>query len=80
MTGLIDRMERDGLVDRRGDANDRRVQRIHLTENGRVVMTPVLAVVDDTLLTVFEGISPEDLKRTTDVLRRVLLNAHEGNS
>jgi len=79
MTGLIDRMERDGLVERRDDANDRRVQRINLTEKGRQAMSPVLAVVESVLVTVFEGISAEDLSKTTDVLKRVLANAHEGN-
>jgi len=79
MTGLIDRMERDGLVERRDDANDRRVQRINLTGKGRQAMSPVLAVVESVLVTVFEGISAEDLSKTTDVLKRVLANAHEGN-
>ena len=79
MTGLIDRMERDGLVERRDDATDRRVQRINLTEKGRDAMNPALAVVDSVLATVFEGVSQEDLLKTTDVLKRVLANAHEGN-
>lgn len=80
MTGLIDRMERDGLVERRDDENDRRVQRINLTDKGRDVMRPALEAVDDVLATVFEGISPGDLSKTTDVLKRVLANAHEGTS
>lgn len=80
MTGLIDRMERDGLVERRDDASDRRVQRIHLTEKGKQAMNPALAAVDKILATVFEGISEEDLSKTIDVLRRVLANAHEGYS
>ena len=80
MTGLIDRMERDGLVERRDDANDRRVQRINLTEKGREAMNPSLAAVDKILATVFAGVSEEDLSKTTDVLRRVLANSHEGNS
>ncbi|MCL4540245.1 MAG: MarR family transcriptional regulator [Bacteroidetes bacterium] len=79
MTGLIDRMERDGLVERRDDANDRRVQRINLTEKGRQVMQPALDAVDRILATVFEGIPDEDLSKATDVLKRVLANAHEGN-
>jgi DNA-binding MarR family transcriptional regulator len=79
MTGLIDRMERDGLVERRDDATDRRVQRINLTEKGRDAMNPALAVVDSVLATVFESISEEDLSKTIDVLKRVLANAHEGN-
>jgi hypothetical protein len=36
--------------------------------------------VDSVLANVFEGISPKDLSKTTDVLKRVLANAHEGNS
>ncbi|MBI5249306.1 MAG: MarR family transcriptional regulator [Desulfomonile tiedjei] len=79
MTGLIDRMERDGLVERRDDENDRRVQRINLTEKGREVMNPVLGAVDRVLATVFEGISEEDMLKATDVLKRVLANSHEGN-
>ena len=57
----------------------RRVQRINLTEKGREVMRPALEAVDQILATVFEGIPPEDLSKTTDVLKRVLANAHEGN-
>ena len=79
MTGLIDRMERDGLVERRDDASDRRVQRINLTKKGRDVMMPVLEAVDQILATVFEGIPEEDLSKATDVLKRVLANAHKGN-
>jgi DNA-binding MarR family transcriptional regulator len=79
MTGLIDRMERDGLVERRDDENDRRVQRINLTEKGREVMNPALQAIDGTLATVFQGITPEDMSKATDVLKRVLANSHEGN-
>ncbi len=79
MTGLIDRMERDGLVERHDDASDRRVQRINLTGKGRDLMQPALAAVDQVLASVFEGIPREDLSKATDVLKRVLANAHEGN-
>jgi len=79
MTGLIDRMERDGLVERRDDENDRRVQRINLTDKGREVMHPALQAVDRVLAGVFQGIPEEDISRTTVVLKRVLANSHEGN-
>lgn len=79
MTGLIDRMERDGLVERRDDENDRRVQRINLTDKGREVMHPALQAVDRVLAGVFEGIPEEDISKATDVLKRVLANSHEGN-
>jgi DNA-binding MarR family transcriptional regulator len=35
MTGLVDRMERSGLVARRPDPDDGRAQRLHLTDKGR---------------------------------------------
>ena len=41
MTGLLDRMERDGLVSRTMDPRDRRVIRINLTETGRQLRDPV---------------------------------------
>ena len=35
VTELVDVLERDGLVERRTDPNDRRARQIHLTEAGR---------------------------------------------
>ena len=79
MTGLIDRMERDNLVVRSADHDDRRVLKIFLTDNGRNARKSVLEVVDKTLKKVFSGIPERDLTLTKDLLRQVLLNAHEGS-
>ncbi len=77
MTGLLDRMERDGLVRREADPEDRRVLRIFLNEGARdawpLVMKVALTVVDEA----FTGIEPAHLEIVKDVLRRVLKNAHE---
>lgn len=35
LTGLVDRAERDGLVERRPDATDRRAVRVYLTRRGQ---------------------------------------------
>jgi len=35
VTGIVDRMEREGLVDRKRSSEDRRVVRIQLTDKGR---------------------------------------------
>lgn len=52
LTTVIDNLERDGLVRRQRDAEDRRVIRIHLTEAGRQKIEAVLpghvaALVDE---------------------------------
>jgi DNA-binding MarR family transcriptional regulator len=77
MTGLIDRMERDGLVERAPDPYDRRAQRISLTASGRAVRRPAEAVTNQVLDRVFDGIAAADLARTMDVLQKVLANIEE---
>ncbi|MGD9042644.1 MAG: MarR family transcriptional regulator [Desulfobacterales bacterium] len=77
MTGLLDRMERDELVVRTTDPNDRRVLRINLTRSGRQVRDPVLKVVDKVLTDIFAGIKADDISQTKTLLRHVLANAHE---
>lgn len=42
-TDLIDRMERNGLVERTRDVNDRRVIRLHVLEKGYQMVEEVLA-------------------------------------
>jgi len=74
MTGLLDRMERDGLVKRKPDPNDRRAHRIHLTKEGVAAEVSATKVVSDTLEKVFNTISEEDIETTKNVFRTVLLN------
>jgi DNA-binding MarR family transcriptional regulator len=42
LTGLVDRAERDGVVERRADPRDRRVSRVFLTPKGRELILQVL--------------------------------------
>jgi DNA-binding MarR family transcriptional regulator len=77
MTGLLDRMERDELVVRTTDPNDRRVLRINLTRSGRQVRDPVLKVVDRVLTDIFAGIKADDISQTKTLLRHVIASAHE---
>ena len=80
MTGLLDRMERDELVARTTDPNDRRALKIHLTKIGRQVREPVLNVVDRVITKVFAGITQDDISQTKNLLRHVLTNANAENS
>lgn len=80
MTGLLDRMERDGLVKREPDPNDRRASLICLTKAGVNAEAPTTKVVSDTLDKVFHAISKKDIETTKTVLRMVLLNCGKENS
>jgi len=74
MTGLLDRMERDGLVKREPDPNDRRAHRIHLTQEGVDAEVPATKAVSSTLDKAFSTIGKKDIEITKNVLRTILLN------
>jgi DNA-binding MarR family transcriptional regulator len=42
ITGLLDRLEREGLVERKAHSSDRRMLMIHLTERGKMLVEKVL--------------------------------------
>lgn len=42
ITGLLDGLERDGLVERRSDPDDRRMLRVHLTDKGHTLLNQML--------------------------------------
>jgi len=77
MTGLLDRMERDGLVARSIDPRDRRAQQIRLTPQGRNAEAPVQAVVEAVMAKVFAGIAVPELDQNKRLLRQVLGNLQE---
>ena len=80
MTGLLDRMQRDELVERITDLTDRRVLRIHLTKTGRQVRDPVLKAVERVITEIFAGIPQKSISQTKNLLRHVLANANAEKS
>ncbi|MCP3873014.1 MAG: MarR family transcriptional regulator [Desulfobacteraceae bacterium] len=74
MTGLLDRMERDGLAKRKPDPKDRRANRIYLTKAGIDSQVSATKVVSNTLEKVFNTISNKDIETTKTVLRTILKN------
>ena len=74
MTGLLDRMERDGLLERTPDPMDRRASRICLTKSGIESEKGSMEAVNVLLDKVFADISEKDIETTKSVLRKVLAN------
>lgn len=77
MTGLLDRMERDGVISRQADPNDRRAQRIYLTESGSKSKCPVMKVVDQILARATAGISEDEMNNAKSILKKFLVNSQE---
>ena len=74
MTRLIDNMERQHLVVRISDKNDRRTNKIHLTRTGKSLESKARKIANQTLIEALSGISVEDLKVSQDVLRAIFHN------
>ena len=72
MTGIVDRLETSGLVQRRRDSIDRRVINLYLTERGKELMhelPPIGQLTDDEIL---KGLSPSEVECFLGVLRRII--------
>jgi DNA-binding MarR family transcriptional regulator len=75
LTGLVDRAERDGLVERHADPGDRRATRIQLTRRGLKLYDEALARHARRLERLFRVLGARDLdtlNQLLDKLRRSL--------
>jgi DNA-binding MarR family transcriptional regulator len=78
MTGLLDRMERDGLVARTPDPDDRRAQRVRLSDEGRQMDSVVNRIVDEALEQLLHGLGEPEIDGMKQALRQVLANTDRG--
>lgn len=70
-TDLVDRMERNELVKRLKDPNDRRVVRIHLLEEGERIIEEVIQKRQEYLQEVLRNFSEEEVITLKDNLMRL---------
>jgi DNA-binding MarR family transcriptional regulator len=61
MTGLVDRMARGGLLERRPDPEDGRAQRLYLTGKGRDALAYAKRGLDSINARLTEGFTPEEV-------------------
>lgn len=63
LTRLLDRLARSGLIERRPDPNDRRVNRLYLTPAARPVLDALERLGADMMATVLEGLDAAEVQR-----------------
>ncbi|MSP75425.1 MAG: MarR family transcriptional regulator [Rhodospirillaceae bacterium] len=68
---MIDRMEKGHWVERRGDAGDRRVKRLYLTQEARRVHARMWAIAERTVDDALAPLSPLERARFTGLAARV---------
>ncbi|GAB4252143.1 MAG: MarR family winged helix-turn-helix transcriptional regulator [Saprospiraceae bacterium] len=74
LTRLVSTLERKGLVERRTDEQDRRINRIYLTETGRQTMEEAVPVIREIIENVQKDISEEEIKSAIETIKKVQEN------
>ena len=71
VTGIVDRLEDRGLVERRPGEHDRRVKMLMITERGAQIRAGLAARLDEPP-EALANLSPEDQRALRDIMRRAL--------
>lgn len=74
-TGILSRLERDGLIARQEDIQDKRKKILLLTEEGKKVNSKLTQIAQDFRDACLDGVSEEDQIRFLSVLDKMVLAA-----
>lgn len=74
LTRLINTMERKDLVTRRADTNDKRVNKIFITDKGSNILSSSLPIMKELINVMQRGLSNEELTNTIATLKAVREN------
>jgi DNA-binding MarR family transcriptional regulator len=77
ITGLVDRLVAQGLLDRQPAPNDRRAQLVKLTAEGRRSFRVMAASHEDWIAEIFAGVSASDRTALMRLLGKVKASAHK---
>ena len=71
ITGVIDRLTHLGLIERRPDPYDRRVNHVHLTTSGSALQAPLSRIIEQLNAEFFGEFSPVDARQLQAMLARL---------
>ena len=71
ITGVVDRLVREGFVKRRVSTDDRRIQYITLTTKGRRTFDKMAKAHEEWIAELFSGLTPVEIRKLTGQLRHV---------
>ena len=79
LTGIVDRMERDGLLVRRRDEEDRRVVRVYLTSKGESLRHQIQHLAEETDADAWRGLSESQKEEIVNLHERIWKNLNNGH-
>ena len=75
---ILDKLTAEGLVERRSDANDKRIRRVWLTPKGRKLMARLNVKAQQHEIRLLAGFTEEEKQTFLKLLRRADLNLTRG--
>jgi len=69
ISGLLDRLQKNGFIDRIVNSEDRREVQVVATQKGRDLEGPVTKIIDEVNYEVLKNFSPEDVDKLKETLR-----------
>jgi DNA-binding MarR family transcriptional regulator len=80
MAGTLKRMERDGLIKRAVDPNDRRQSHIHLTRRGKALEDALVASARETNAVALAGLNATESAQLIKLVKRMIANLEQDNN
>ncbi len=77
LTGIIDRMERDGLLQRMRDDIDRRVVNVYLTPKGKLLRYEIEHLAEKTDDDIWKGFSESEKSEMLNYIERIWNNLND---
>ncbi|MDX2440849.1 MAG: MarR family transcriptional regulator [Desulfobacterales bacterium] len=74
MTMILKQLEAKGFIEKRSDAEDKRLNRVYLTKRGKALKEELIPIAIKTTETLFRGVSIEDMEVFKRVHRMVIKN------
>jgi len=74
MVRILDRMEAEGVLERRPDPADRRARCLYLTAKARPILSEIWRLSDEIRAEIFANVSKAEREQFMDVLQRVYDN------
>jgi MarR family transcriptional regulator for hemolysin len=72
---VIDKMEREGLVERKADSRDRRNNRIFLTKKSESTVDSIIVIILQLRKIIYAGISESEINSAKNVLKTLIKNS-----
>jgi DNA-binding MarR family transcriptional regulator len=79
MTTMLQRMERDGIIERRQDPEDQRISRVYLTDAGRELKEAAQRAWRQIEQEAFMGFSEDESAALRELLERVRVNLSDSS-